>query len=56
MSKLSLFKLAIPLKACMLIFAFFSQSLLAQEPDLDLGKKLFNANCAACHKLNKKSI
>jgi len=55
-SKLSLFKLASSLKACILVFALFSQSILAQEPDPGLGKKLFNANCAACHKLNKKSI
>jgi len=28
----------------------------AQEPDVEAGKKLFNANCAACHKLNKKAV
>jgi len=27
-----------------------------QEPDPMAGKKLFNANCAACHKLNKKAV
>ena len=27
-----------------------------QEPDPMVGKKLFNANCAACHKLNKKAV
>ena len=28
----------------------------SQEADIDLGKKLFNTNCAACHKLNKKAV
>jgi len=28
----------------------------AQEADPIAGKKLFNANCAACHKLNKKAV
>ena len=27
-----------------------------QETDPMAGKKLFNANCAACHKLNKKAV
>jgi len=30
--------------------------LFAQEGDPAAGKKLFNANCAACHKLNKKAV
>ncbi len=30
--------------------------LFSQEPDIEAGKKLFNANCAACHKLNKKAV
>ena len=30
--------------------------LFAQESDPAAGKKLFNANCAACHKLNKKAV
>ena len=34
----------------------FSFQLSAQEGDYDNGKKLFNANCAACHKLDKKLI
>ena len=29
---------------------------LAQDADIDLGKKLFNTNCAACHKLDKKAV
>ena len=32
----------------------FSTSLSAQEGDPVKGKSLFNANCAACHKLDKK--
>lgn len=35
---------------------FFSLGLLAQEANPENGKKLFNANCAACHKLDKKLI
>ena len=27
-----------------------------QDPDPLVGKKLFNTNCAACHKLNKKAV
>ena len=30
--------------------------LFAQESDPAAGKKLFNANCVACHKLNKKAV
>ena len=29
---------------------------LSQDADIDLGKKLFNTNCAACHKINKKAV
>ena len=35
------------------IFSFSSHS---QELDINKGKSLFNANCAACHKLNKNLI
>lgn len=28
----------------------------AQEPDVQKGKSLFNMNCAACHKLNKRAV
>jgi mono/diheme cytochrome c family protein len=38
-----------------LFFSFFN-FLFGQEPDVQAGKKLFNANCAACHKLNKKAV
>ena len=37
----------------LLIFSFSSHS---QELDVNKGKSLFNANCAACHKLNKNLI
>ncbi|MET2983800.1 c-type cytochrome [Aureibaculum conchae] len=34
----------------------FTSQLFAQEADIDNGKKLFNSNCAACHKLEGKLI
>ncbi|MAU63747.1 MAG: cytochrome C [Flavobacteriaceae bacterium] len=40
--------------ACILVL--FSFNISAQEPDIAKGKSLFNANCASCHKLNKKLI
>ncbi|EDM44280.1 cytochrome c, mono- and diheme variant [unidentified eubacterium SCB49] len=33
----------------------FSTSVFAQEGDAAAGKTLFNSNCAACHKLDKKA-
>ena len=36
--------------------SFFAIPLQAQEADVQAGKKLFNSNCAACHKLNKKAV
>jgi mono/diheme cytochrome c family protein len=38
-----------------LVFSF-SFSSYAQDVDIAKGKSLFNANCAACHKLNKNLI
>ncbi|MDG1965405.1 MAG: cytochrome c3 family protein [Flavobacteriaceae bacterium] len=38
------------------MIALSSLSGFAQEADVQAGKKLFNANCAACHKLNKKAV
>ncbi|MDV7186920.1 c-type cytochrome [Lutibacter sp. TH_r2] len=35
---------------------FFSINLSAQEANVQNGEKLFKANCAACHKLDKKLI
>ena len=47
----------------MTLFAFnlffsviFSVNLSAQEPDIQKGKSLFNSQCAACHKLNRKLV
>ncbi len=34
----------------------FTLPTYAQEPDIDKGKSLFNMNCAACHKLNKRAV
>ncbi|MFH4964635.1 cytochrome c3 family protein [Gaetbulibacter sp. M235] len=38
----------------LIILLAFSTSLSAQEGDPATGKSLFNANCAACHQLDKK--
>jgi mono/diheme cytochrome c family protein len=45
------------------ISIFFAQKISAQETAIadnsdavQAGKKLFNANCAACHKLNKRAV
>ncbi len=38
------------------LFTCFSFSQETTPPEVLAGKKLFNSNCAACHKLNKKSV
>ncbi len=38
-----------------ILITFLSASLFAQEGDATAGKTLFNANCASCHKLDKKA-
>jgi mono/diheme cytochrome c family protein len=47
----------LPLKRIILVallfFPIISQS---QEADVQAGKNLFNANCAACHRLDKKAV
>ncbi len=43
----------LPLLLLTLCFSFVVN---AQEPDIQKGKSLFNANCAACHKLNKRAV
>ena len=42
--------------ALTVVAMFTMPQLFAQESDPAAGKKLFNANCAACHKLNKKAV
>ena len=42
------------LRLGLIILLAFSTSLSAQEGDPAKGKSLFNANCAACHQLDKK--
>ncbi len=39
---------------CLIFLIAFSTTLSAQEGDVAAGKALFNANCASCHKLDKK--
>jgi len=42
---------------CSLAFLLlFSVNLSAQEGDASKGKQLYNANCAACHKLDKRLV
>ncbi len=41
---------------CFSFLLLFTAQLSAQEVDVANGKKLFNANCAACHKLEGKLI
>lgn len=41
---------------CLSLFLFFTAQLSAQEADAAHGKELFNANCAACHRLEGKLI
>jgi len=43
------------LSFCLVILLAFSTSIFAQK-DAAKGKALFNANCAACHKLDKRTI
>ena len=42
------------------LILFFSSTLsvelVAQEPDIQKGKSLFNSQCAACHKLNRNLV
>ena len=42
------------LRVSLIILLAFTTSLSAQDGDPEKGKSLFNANCAACHKLDKK--
>lgn len=40
----------------LLLSLCFSFAVTAQDPAIEKGKALFNANCAACHKLNKRAV
>tara|TARA_B100001175_G_C19509776_1_gene643028 strand:+ start:1482 stop:2804 length:1323 start_codon:yes stop_codon:yes gene_type:complete len=51
---LSSSRLTVLLTSAFTLFSIFF--LFAQEADVQAGKKLFNANCASCHKLNKKAV
>ncbi len=52
-----LFKRIVTSRALNLIFVLsVALNTSAQEPDIAKGKSLYNANCASCHKLNKKLI
>ncbi|KAB1069688.1 c-type cytochrome [Tamlana haliotis] len=42
------------LRLSLIVLLAFTSSLSAQEGDAAKGKSLFNANCAACHQLDKK--
>ncbi|QXP60213.1 cytochrome c3 family protein [Olleya sp. HaHaR_3_96] len=42
------------LRLSLIFLLTFSTSLFAQKGDAVVGKSLFNANCIACHKLDKK--
>jgi len=54
---LKLFKQVSVSKVFTVLFVFsFSLNISAQEIDIAKGKSLFNANCASCHKLNKKLV
>lgn len=41
---------------CFAFILFFSFNLSAQQGNAENGEKLFKANCAACHKLDKKLV
>ena len=52
--KLNILKLIFHLTVFLFCSGF--NTVVSQEIDVQAGKKLFNANCAACHKLNKKAV
>ena len=47
-------RLNVLLTLAFILFSIFTS--FAQEANVQAGKKLFNANCASCHKLNKKAV
>ena len=57
MTRFSLLKVVTTPTLLSIFFALiFSSFITAQEADVQKGKSLFNANCAACHKLNKRAV
>ena len=44
------------LKRILLVTLLMPSLGLSQEADVQAGKSLFNANCAACHQLNRKAV
>ena len=44
------------LKRILLVTLLLPSLGLTQEADVQAGKNLFNANCAACHQLNRKAV
>ncbi len=44
------------LKRILLVTLLLPSLGLSQEADVQAGKNLFNANCAACHQLNRKAV
>jgi mono/diheme cytochrome c family protein len=44
------------LKRILLVTLLMPSLGLSQEADVQAGKNLFNANCAACHQLNRKAV
>jgi len=57
MTRFSLLKVVTTPTLLSIFFALiFSSFISAQEADVQKGKSLFNANCAACHKLNKRAV
>ena len=55
-SKFKLLQIMLKTKEFYFLILFTPFIGLAQDADIDLGKKLFNTNCAACHKLDKKAV
>ena len=44
------------LKRIFLVAILLPSLSISQEADIQAGKSLFNANCAACHQLNRKAV
>ena len=44
------------IKRIFLVILLLPSISISQEADIQAGKSLFNANCAACHQLNRKAV